>query len=66
MQLCIEFVSICFAMLLLFLEQQTAGVYLFGMSLLGLLILGLSFGKSVFVNALRLHLSDLMHKHLIL
>jgi hypothetical protein len=37
------------------------------MSLLGLLILDYHFGKSVFVNALRLHLSDLMHnKHLIL
>ncbi|MFV8378330.1 DUF2721 domain-containing protein [Flavobacterium sp. LB3R33] len=53
-----------FAMLLLFLELQTAGVYLFGLSLLGLLIsLGLSFWEiSISVNALRLHLSDLMHK----
>jgi hypothetical protein len=49
-------------MLLLFLEQQTAGIYLFGMSLLGLLIsLGLSFWEiSISVNALRLHLSDLI------
>lgn len=53
-----------FAMLLLFLEQQTAGIYLFGMSLLGLLIsLGLSFWEiSISVNALRLHLSDLVEK----
>ena len=50
--------------LLLFLEQQTAGIYLFGMSLLGLLIsLGLSFWEiNISVDALRLHLSDLTHK----
>lgn len=51
-----------FSMLLLFLEQQTAGIYFFGLSLLGLLIsLGLSFWEiSISVNALRLHLSDLV------
>ncbi|SFF16922.1 DUF2721 domain-containing protein [Flavobacterium xueshanense] len=50
-----------FAMLLLFLEQQTAGIYLFGLSLLALLIsLLLSFWEiSISVNGLRLHLSDL-------
>ena len=50
-----------FTMLLLFLEQQTAGIYLFGLSLLALLIsLLLSFWEiSISVNALRLHLSDL-------
>ena len=50
-----------FAMLLLFLEQQTTGIYLFGLSLLCLLIsLAVSFWEiSISVNALRLHLSDL-------
>ncbi len=50
-----------FAMLLLFLEQQLSGIYLFGLSLLCLLIsLGISFWEiSISVNALRLHLSDL-------
>lgn len=50
-----------FSMLLLFLEQQTAGIYLFRLSLLALLIsLGLSFWEiSISVNALRLHLNDL-------
>ena len=51
-----------FAMLLLFLEQKLAGIYLFGLSLLSLLIsLGISFWEiSISVNALRLHLSDLI------
>lgn len=50
-----------FSMLLLFLEQQTSGIYLFGLSLLGLLIsLGISFWEiSISVEALRLHLSDI-------
>ena len=50
-----------FAMLLLFLEQQTTGIYLFGLSLLCLLIsLAVSFWEiSISVNALGLHLSDL-------
>lgn len=50
-----------FAMLVLFLEQQTVGIYLFAASLLSLLIsLGLSFWEiSISVTALRLHLSDL-------
>jgi hypothetical protein len=53
-----------FAMLLLFLEQQIVGIYLFGMSLLSLLIsLAVSFWEiSISVNALRLHLSDLADK----
>lgn len=53
-----------FAMLLLFLEQQVAGIYLFGLSLLSLLIsLAVSFWEiSISVNALRLHLSDLAVK----
>lgn len=53
-----------FAMLLLFLEQQIVGIYLFGMSLLSLLIsLAVSFWEiSISVNALRLHLSDLAVK----
>lgn len=50
-----------FAMLLLFVGQQITGIYLFGLSLLSLLIsLGLSFWEiSISVKALRLHLSDL-------
>lgn len=50
-----------FSMLLLFLEQQTSGIFLFGLSLLGLLIsLGISFWEiSISVEALRLHLSDI-------
>jgi hypothetical protein len=53
-----------FAMLLLFLQQQTAGIYLFGLSMLCLLVsLALSFWEiSISVNALRLHLSDLVQK----
>lgn len=50
-----------FAMLLLFLGQQIIGIYLFGLSLLSLLIsLGISFWEiSISVTALRMHLSDL-------
>lgn len=53
-----------FAMLLLFLEQQLFSIYLFGLSLLSLLIsLGISFWEiSISVTALRLHLSDLMEE----
>jgi hypothetical protein len=53
-----------FTMLLLFLDQQVFGVYLFGLSLLSLLIsLGLSFWEiNISVDALRLHLSDVMEK----
>lgn len=53
-----------FAMLLLFVEQQVAGIYLFGASLLSLLIsLGISFWEiRISVDALRLHLSDLTRK----
>ncbi|WP_130734379.1 DUF2721 domain-containing protein [Flavobacterium sp. J27] len=53
-----------FAMLLLFLGHQLTGIYLFGLSLLCLLIsLGLSFWEiSISVKALRLHLSDLNEK----
>ncbi len=51
-----------FAMLFLFLELQIFGIYLFGSSLLCLLIsLGISFWEiSISINALRLHLSDLI------
>ncbi len=51
-----------FAMLLLFLESPTFGIYLFGLSLLSLLIsLGISFWEiSISVTALRLHLKDLI------
>jgi hypothetical protein len=50
-----------FAMLLLFVEQETFGIYLFGLSLFTLLIsLGISFWEiSISVSALRMHLSDL-------
>ncbi|WP_395045327.1 DUF2721 domain-containing protein [Flavobacterium sp.] len=50
-----------FAMLLLFLNQVTIGIYLFGLSLLSLLVsLGISFWEiSISVTALRMHLSDL-------
>ncbi|NHN26243.1 DUF2721 domain-containing protein [Flavobacterium jejuense] len=53
-----------FAMLLLFIGHQLTGIYLFGLSLLCLLIsLGLSFWEiSISVKALRLHLSDLNDK----
>jgi hypothetical protein len=51
-------------MLLLFVEQQVAGIYLFGASVLSLLIsLGISFWEiRISVDALRLHLSDLTRK----
>lgn len=51
-----------FAMLLLFLDQELVGIYLFGLSLFTLLVsLGISFWEiSISVNALRLHLSDLV------
>jgi hypothetical protein len=54
-----------FAMLVLFLEQQILGIYLFAASLLSLLIsLGLSFWEiSISVTALRLHLSDLAEEN---
>jgi Protein of unknown function (DUF2721) len=54
-----------FTMLLLFLEEQELGVYLFGLSLLSLLIsLGLSFWEiNISVGALRVHLSDLTEKN---
>ena len=50
-----------FAMLLLYVGQQTIGIYLFGASLLSLLTsLGVSFWEiSISVNALRVHLKDL-------
>lgn len=50
-----------FAMLLLFFSFSVFGIYLFGASLLSLLIsLGISFWEiSISVRALRLHLSDL-------
>jgi hypothetical protein len=50
-----------FAMMLIFFERLTFGAYLFGLSLLSLLIsLGLSFWEiSISVKALRLHLKDL-------
>ena len=53
-----------FAMLLLFVGHQLTGIYLFGLSLLSLLIsLGLSFWEiTISVKALRLHLSDLNEK----
>ena len=55
-----------FAMFLLFLNYETAGIYIFGISLLSLLIsLGISFWEiSISVNALRLHLSDLIEKEM--
>jgi hypothetical protein len=53
-----------FSMLVLFLEWQMAGIYIFGASLLCLLVsLGISFWEiSISVNALRVHLSDLMEE----
>jgi hypothetical protein len=50
------------AMLVLFLEWQVAGLYLFGASMFCLLIsLGVSFWEiSISVNALRIHLSDIV------
>lgn len=53
-----------FTMLLLFMEEQVFAVYLFGLSLLSLLIsLGLSFWEiNISVGALRVHLGDLIEK----
>ena len=53
-----------FAMLLLYLEWMLAGIYLFGSSLLCLLIsLGISFWEiSISVTALRVHLKDLLEE----
>lgn len=55
-----------FTMLVLFLDYQLIGIYLFGSSLLALLIsLALCFWEiNISVDALRLHLSDLTHKEL--
>lgn len=63
MQLCgvlSLFLSV-FAMLLLYINQTILGVYIFGLSLLMLLIsLGISFWEiSISVTALRVHLKDL-------
>ncbi len=53
-----------FAMLLLFIDLQLAGIYIFGASLFCLLLsLGISFWEiSISVDALRLHLSELIEK----
>lgn len=53
-----------FAMLILFIDQQTIGIYIFGTSILCLLVsLALSFWEiSISVKALRVHLSDLMEE----
>lgn len=53
------------AMFLLFLNYETIGIYVFGVSLLSLLIsLGISFWEvSISVNALRVHLKDLMEEN---
>lgn len=54
-----------FAMLLLFINQQIIAIYLFGASILSLMLsLALSFWEiSISVKALRVHLSDLVdHK----
>ena len=50
-----------FGMLLLYVNQETVGIYVFGASLLCLLIsLGISFWEiSISVKALRVHLKDL-------
>ncbi len=54
-----------FTMLVLYLKQETFGVYIFGSSLLCLLIsLGISFWEiSISVKALRVHLKDLIEKN---
>ena len=54
-----------FDMFLLFLNYETIGIYVFGVSLLSLLIsLGISFWEvSISVNALRVHLKDLMEEN---
>jgi len=53
-----------FSMMLLFFELKLAAIYFFGFSMLALLIsLGISFWEiSISVNALRVHLSDLVEK----
>lgn len=53
-----------FAMLLLFIGHEMAGIVLFGASILCLLVsLALSFWEiSISVKALRVHLSDLMEE----
>jgi len=53
-------------MLVLFLDYQLMGIYLFGLSLFALLIsLALCIWEiNISVGALRLHLSDLTHKEL--
>lgn len=53
-----------FAMLLLFIDQQMLGIYLFGISMLCLLVsLALSFWEiSISVTALRVHLSDMIEE----
>ena len=50
-----------FSMLLLYLNQDTLGIYLFGGSLFSLMLsLGISFWEiSISVTALRVHLKDL-------
>jgi len=55
-----------FTMLVLFLDYQLTGIYLFGASLLALLIsLALCFWEiNISVDALRMHLSDLTNKEL--
>ena len=52
------------AMLFLFLESHQWGIYLFGFSILCLLVsLGISFWEiSISVNALKLHLEDLQEE----
>lgn len=54
-----------FAMLILYINQEQFGIYVFGASLLSLLIsLGLSFWEiSISVNALRVHLKDLIDEN---
>jgi len=54
-----------FGMLVLFFDLQTIGIYFFAFSILSLLIsLAISFWEiSISVQALRLHLSDLMDEN---
>ncbi|WP_418263833.1 DUF2721 domain-containing protein [Flavobacterium faecale] len=61
---CSLFLSV-FSMLLLFITQQEIALYLFGFSLLSLLIsLGLSFWEiSISVQALKVHLSGIIKKN---
>ncbi len=61
---CSLFLSV-FSMLLLFIIQQQIALYLFGFSLLSLLIsLGLSFWEiSISVQALRVHLSGIIKRN---